>query len=147
MTEIGVSRGCQPPVTEGRSFQKQRSADLGEGPPSVPGQSMDAVCELLMAKMESLRKAIEETGRAGARPLLMTQTRVALEMSLSARTVKRMIARGELETVRSRDCRRCLVAASEVERWILEHTVRPDTRQKKRNPKTEAQKIRALAKS
>jgi hypothetical protein len=57
-----------------------------------------------------------------------------------------MIARGELQTVRSKTCRRALVAAVEVDRWIAEHSVIADNRQKRRNPKSEADKIRALNK-
>jgi hypothetical protein len=37
-----------------------------------------------------------------------------------------------------------LVAAVEVDRWIAEHSVIADNRQKRRNPKSEADKIRAL---
>ena len=104
-------------------------------------QSMVEVFEALLAEVRSLRKVVEGVKR----PLLLTQAAVALELSLSARTVKRMISRGELPTVRAPLCRRSLVAASDVDRWIAEHIVRPDNRQKKRG-KSEADKIRALAK-
>jgi excisionase family DNA binding protein len=105
---------------------------------------MEEVIAALVGEVRSLRKAAEEGRR---RPLLMTQTMVARELSLSQRTVKRMIARGELATVQARSFRRSLVATEEVERWIRDHSVTPDTRQKKRHPKTEAQKIRDLAKT
>ena len=98
---------------------------------------------LVLAELQSLRQAVDQM-RNMTRPLLMSQARVAAELSMSTRTVKRMLGRGELTAVRSKNCRRTLISAQEVERWIREHTVQPDTRQKKRNPKSEAEKIRAL---
>ncbi len=96
----------------------------------------------LLAEMRALREAVEQ-GRS--RPLVLTVAAVALELSLSMKTVKRMIARGDLVGLRAKT-RLVLVTAAEVDRWIRDNSTPPDTRQKKR-PKSEADKIRALAKT
>lgn len=88
---------------------------------------MDAL-GVVVKELRALKRAIERMDRAGGgRPIALTYKDAGFQLSRSAKTISRMVQSGELlSIIGDRGSR--LIATSELDRWIADHTPRPRAR-------------------
>lgn len=126
--------GCPPP-----------SQRRGEVPEKQAMREVEEKLEALAAEIRALSEIVEASKQASHLPLVLSYERAAREMDISVPTLKRMLARGQIRSVRRGDG--VGISRSEVLRIAAGQKVgssrkRPD-RAKAPRGSTEREKIRA----